>query len=218
MSDPRHRSEAERSMMRGGLRPLARVTELLSPILGLSAVMLGVDLLNQRCDYFISESAGVSSRTLLGLLGVICAPFVHASSSHMINNALSFMILGTLVRLRGLADFTWVTLTSIIGSGLGTWFLGRGSVTHVGASGLIFGYIGFLIAINYFERKLKYTLIVLIGLWYFRNIFLLLFPNQTNISWEMHLLGFMSGVWAALTTHKLRRKPLGSPSEIGTLD
>ena len=172
-------------------------------LLCLIAFMWIVEMVNVIFDHQISNALGVTPRDVGGLFGVIFAPFLHANISHLTANTLSFLILGALIMLRGRRDFVWVSLCTICGSGLGTWLVGQSGSVHVGASGLIFGYIGYLLAIGYFERSIKAMGIAIVVAFLYGGFFWHLLPIKSGVSWEMHLFGCMSGVWAALTMHRL---------------
>ena len=94
----------------------------------------------------------------------------------------------------------------MVGSGLGTWFVASPASIHIGASGLIFGYLGFLIAIGYFERSFVSISIAIFVCVVYGGLLWGILPLNRGVSWQMHFLGFMSGLWSATTLHKLIRK------------
>ena len=117
--------------------------------------------------------------------------------------------------LRRLLDFLLVTVLAILIGGLGVWLIGASNSIHIGASGLVFGYLGYLLARGYFERSFwSMALALVAGLLYGGVLFSVL-PGQRGISWEGHLFGLIGGIVAArlLTTsnsadaHRLRQKP-----------
>jgi membrane associated rhomboid family serine protease len=111
-------------------------------------------------------------------------------------NTLPFLVLGWLIMLRNTHDFLRVTLVVGLASGLGTWLFGSPG-SHIGASGVIFGYLGYLLLRGFFERRLgSISLSVLVGTLYGSMIWGIL-PLQQGISWEGHLFGFLGGVLAA---------------------
>ena len=115
---------------------------------------------------------------------------------HLGANTASLIVLGTLVALRGPWVFTRVSLHVMVVAGAAMWILAR-SANHIGASGVIFGFLGFLLSIGIFERKLGSTLLsVVVGALYGGMIWGVL-PGQPGISWEGHLFGFLGGIHAA---------------------
>ena len=88
---------------------------------------------------------GIRPRTLAGLRGILFAPFLHGDFEHLIANIIPLITLGWFVMLREISDFFVVTLLSMLVGGLGTWLIGQPGSVHIGASGLVFGYLGFLL-------------------------------------------------------------------------
>ncbi len=183
---------------------------------GLVALMWGVEIVNtlffQRSIGFYRVSPGLDiygiiPRHVIGLRGILFAPFLHANFAHLIGNTIPFIVLGWLIMLRETSDFLWVSVIAGFVSGLGTWIFGSAGV-HIGASGVIFGYLGYLLARGYFERSmLSIAMSLFVGTLYGSLIWGIL-PTQIGISWEGHLFGFLGGVLAArLLTPK---KEMGS--------
>lgn len=140
---------------------------------------------------------GILPREMSGLRGIIFAPILHGSFMHLIANSVPFLILGSIVMLRGLGDFAYVTITVMLVGGFGTWAIGAPHSVHVGASSLIFGYMGFLVSCGYFERKLVSLLVSMAVGAVYGGLIVGVLPGQPGISWEGHLFGLIGGVLAA---------------------
>ncbi len=154
------------------------------------------NLLFQRILRSGLDQFGIYPRTFLGLRGIVFAPFLHGGYYHVAANTVPFLVLGWLIMLRNTADFWTVSVVSAFISGLGTWLLGRTAI-HIGASGMIFGYFGYLLFRGYFERSIVAIAIsLLVGFTYGGMIYGVL-PSQPWISWEGHLFGFIGGAIAA---------------------
>ena len=139
---------------------------------------------------------GILPRNLIGLRGILFAPFLHSNFAHLIANTIPFLTLGWFVMLRETRDFFVVTGITMLVSGLGVWLIGSAGL-HIGASGVVFGYLGFLLARGYFERNIPSILLsVIVGFLYGGAIWGVL-PTQPGVSWEGHLFGFVGGVIAA---------------------
>ena len=139
---------------------------------------------------------GILPRDLIGLRGILFAPFLHGNFAHLIANTIPFLTLGWFVMLRETSDFFVVTGITMLVSGLGVWLFGSAGL-HIGASGVVFGYLGFLLARGYFERNIPSILLsVIVGFLYGGAIWGVL-PTQPGVSWEGHLFGFVGGVIAA---------------------
>lgn len=149
---------------------------------------------------------GISPRSIVGLRGILFAPFLHGSLSHLIANTIPFLILGWLIMLRSVSDFFLVTTITILIGGLGVWLFAAPYTIHIGASGLVFGYLGFLLLRGYFERSaVSIVLSVLVGLLYGSLIWGVL-PSLPGISWQGHLFGFIGGGLAARLLAQEHRK------------
>ncbi len=167
---------------------------------GLVAVMWVIEILDQFVFRVgLRETLdiyGIIPRHVIGLRGILFAPFLHGNFAHLISNTVPFIALGWLIMLRETSDFFWVSLIAGFVSGLGTWLFGSPGV-HIGASGVIFGYLGYLLARSYFERSMTAIAISLfVGVLYGSLIWGVL-PSRIGISWEGHLFGFIGGVLAA---------------------
>ena len=140
---------------------------------------------------------GIRPHTIIGLRGILFAPFLHGGLGHLIANTIPFLTLGWLIMLRETSDFFIVTAITTLVSGLGVWLFGNPYSVHIGASGVVFGYLGFLLLRGYFERSfIAIALSLIVGFFYSGVIWGIL-PTQRGISWEGHLFGFIGGILAA---------------------
>ncbi|MFY7933321.1 MAG: rhomboid family intramembrane serine protease [Microcystis aeruginosa] len=143
-------------------------------------------------DYF-----GIIPHQVIGLRGILFAPFLHGDFPHLIANTVPFLILGWLVMLQETSDFFIVTGLTMLVGGLGVWLFAAPGDIHIGASILIFGYLGFLLLRGYFQRNIPSILLsILVFLLYGGTIWGVL-PSRPGISWQGHLFGFLGGVLAA---------------------
>ena len=141
-------------------------------------------------------SLGILPRHLSGLIGIPLSPFLHGSVSHAMVNTIPFLVLGGLVALRGAKAFLSVSVFVILCGGALLWLFGRDSY-HVGASGLIFGYFGYLVACGWYERSIWAVLTALLALFLYGGLVWGVLPGHPFISWEGHLFGMLSGILAA---------------------
>ncbi|NEO78553.1 MULTISPECIES: rhomboid family intramembrane serine protease [Moorena] len=140
---------------------------------------------------------GILPRNPIGLRGILFAPFLHGGFSHLISNTIPFLVLGWFVMLQETSDFFVVTTITMLVGGLGVWLLGAPNSVHIGASVLIFGYLGFLLFRGFFERNLpSIFLSILVGFLYGGLVWGVL-PSQPHVSWQGHLFGFIGGILAA---------------------
>lgn len=157
--------------------------------------MWGIELLDWAGGRWLElDQFGIVSRRWSGLLGIPLAPFLHTGWSHLAANSLPFAILGLFVIGRGERTFWAVSAGIIVLGGFAVWLLGRGQAVHVGVSGVIFGYFGYLVALGVIERSVASILrALLVGLFYGSIIWGVL-PNQRGVSWEGHLFGLLAGL------------------------
>ncbi|WP_039961613.1 rhomboid family intramembrane serine protease, partial [Kamptonema sp. PCC 6506] len=140
---------------------------------------------------------GVRPWSMVGLRGILFMPFLHANFAHLAANTLPFITFGWLIMLQETSDFFLVSAVTMLVSGLGVWLTGAPYSVHIGASGLIFGYFGFLLLRGFFERSfMSIALSLFVGFLYGGLIWGVL-PSQPGVSWQGHLFGFVGGVLAA---------------------
>ncbi|WP_248962597.1 rhomboid family intramembrane serine protease [Sphaerisporangium perillae] len=190
-----------------------RVVDLVTGALGAAivvALLIGVEWAVEITDYVLPENLdlyGIRSQDVHGLGGILLAPFLHAGFAHLMANTVPLAILGFLAALRGLGRFFVASLIIIVLSGLGVWFLSPPGVT-VGASGLVFGYFGYVVTRGLFDRHLlDIVLGIGVAVLYYSLIWGVL-PGQPGISWQAHLFGLVGGVIAAWTLRRKRRAVL----------
>jgi len=143
------------------------------------------------------DQLGIRPRSQSGLWGILRAPFLHAGWQHLSANSAPFAILGFLVLVRGIRDFIGSTLIITVLGGAGVWLLGASNSVHLGASGLIFGYFGFLVVIGILERSFMGVLTSALVLFFYGGIIWGVLPTASYISWEGHLFGLLAGGMAA---------------------
>ena len=153
------------------------------------------------------DSFGIRPRTVEGLKGILFAPALHSNFSHLMANTIPLLVLGWFVLLRGTKTFVVVTLTVIIVSGLGTWLIGPANSVHIGASGLVFGYFGYLLLNSWFERSLASVLWAVLVFLLYGSLMWGVLPQGNGISWQGHLFGFIGGGVAA---YLLAKRPLST--------
>jgi len=157
-------------------------------------------------------SLGIIPRTAIGLRGILFAPFLHGSLSHLVANSIPFVALGWMVMLRDERHFIPVTLAGMAGSGLMAWLLGAPGTVHIGASGVIFGYLGFLMLTGWYTRSFGSILLSVIVTLVWGSLVLGMMPGEPGISWQAHVGGFLGGALAARGFRK-PGAPLLAPTE-----
>lgn len=140
---------------------------------------------------------GIIPRSVIGLRGILFAPFLHGSLAHLLSNSIPFAFLGWLVMLRDPNHFVPVTVFAMLGSGAMAWMFGAPGSVHIGASGVIFGYLGFLMLAGWYARSPGSIVLSILVTIFWGPLVLGVIPGSAGISWQAHLGGFLGGVLAA---------------------
>ena len=152
-------------------------------------------LLDEILPIYLTQ-LGIHPRSLWGIPGIFFAPFLHGSALHIMSNsfALFFLLLASLTYDR---KHTLMAISSIIMiNGIGTWLFGS-TGTHIGASSVIFGLIGYLLFLWYYQRDLTSFIVSIIVLITYCSTLLLGPVPIPGISWTGHFFGFCAGAFSA---------------------
>lgn len=184
-------------------------TQLKARVLLLAAFvgsMWGVFLLSAALPFLQLNRHGVVPRTLSGLQGILFAPWLHASLMHLVANTGGLLILGWLCLWPRIKNFWQATIGAMLGAGLCAWLLGAPYTVHIGASGLVFGYAGYLVARGYYTRHLLAMLVALfVAASYGLTMLFGVMPIYPGVSWQSHLGGALGGILAARAAAHGRR-------------
>lgn len=164
-------------------------------VLGFVALLWIIEVVNIIMGHQLNNF-GIVPRNVVGLRGIIFSPFLHGGIIHLIMNSVPMLVLGGLVMARGKKDFFEATIFIILLGGLGTWIIGRPAY-HIGASGLVFGYLGFLLSVGYYERTLSSIITAAIVFFLYGGMIWGVLPTMPFVSWEGHLCGLLAGGVAA---------------------
>ena len=177
---------------------LARMVKTQIAILfGMVAILWCLEVVDQLLFGGQLDLYGISPRSQTGLRGILFSPFLHGNFRHLSANTVPLVVLGWLIMVRATNDFWWVTAIVMAVSGLGVWLLGAPGTIHIGASGLIFGYFGFLLFRAYFERSATSIALSFLVIFFYGSLIWGVLPLQDGVSWEGHLFGFIGGAIAA---------------------
>ncbi|GLW87428.1 rhomboid family intramembrane serine protease [Actinokineospora globicatena] len=143
------------------------------------------------------DQFGIIARDSSGLDGILWAPLLHAGWAHLVSNTLPLLVLAFLAMANGLAQWVAVTATIWLVSGVGVWLTGDGGTVTVGASGLCFGWLLFLLVRGLFTRSVLHIALALVLLGYWGTMLFGVLPGDPRISWQGHLFGALGGILAA---------------------
>jgi membrane associated rhomboid family serine protease len=172
------------------------IREELRGVLAFVGVVWCVFLVSRVLPFNIN-ALGVTPRSLIGLVGIPLMPFLHADFGHLMSNTFPLTIL--LVLLAGSKANSWgIVLYIVLLGGLLVWLFGR-PATHVGASGLIYGLIAFLLLSGFLEQRFAPLMVsLLVGFLYGATLLFGIVPDLgSHVSWEGHLCGAIAGGVAA---------------------
>jgi membrane associated rhomboid family serine protease len=166
-----------------------------------------VELFDSMSGHRLDQN-GIRPLETDGLAGILFAPLLHSNWEHLIANTVPALVLGFLMTLAGLSRFLFATAIIWIVGGLGTWLIGnvgaqcpyvgvRCETNHIGASGLIFGWLTFLIVFGFFTRKVWEIVVGVVVLFVYGSVLLGVLPGTFGVSWQGHLCGAAAGVLAA---------------------
>lgn len=152
-------------------------------------------------DIFVFQGSldryGIQPHSVVGLRGIVFAPFLHGGLGHLMANTIPFITLGWLTMIQETSDFYVVSIMSALVGGIGVWVFGSPDSVHIGASILIYGYLGFLLLRGYFQKNFpSITLSIFVAIAYGSFIWGV-FPSKIGVSWQGHLFGFIGGAIAA---------------------
>jgi membrane associated rhomboid family serine protease len=189
---------------------LAKMRDALVVMVGLLVLLWVIQAANWADGYRL-DTLGIQPHNFTHLADIFTAPFLHVSWQHIEGNTVPLFVLGSLAAYRGVAKFLSVTLIIIVASGLTVWLFQSGSSLTVGASGLVFGYFGFVLARGVFDRNwVDIAVGVAAGLMYY-YILSVAIPGAPGISWLDHSGGLLGGVLAGW----LLRSKRGVPDRTG---
>ncbi len=149
------------------------------------------------------KNLGIKPRILEGLIGVPLSPFLHANWGHLISNTIPLFILTFIILHFYKKLWLPVTVFSVLLGGLAVWVFAQSNSIHIGASGVIFSYIGFILFSGIFRRSFKSIIIGVVILILYGGVLIKgVVPGQEGISWQGHLFGAIAGVIAAYIYRK----------------
>lgn len=184
------------------LHPVKRALALWGAVIALLWLLLVIDWITP--GHLVAW--GITPRTLDGLVpGIVAAPLLHGGAAHLASNTVPLAVMGVIAALRDWRGM-WVALTvTLLVSGLGVWLFSPSHSITVGASGIVFGLFGYLLARGVFMRKIGDILIAVLLVIVYGSMIWGIFPSLPYISWQAHMFGFLGGIAAAFFTARARR-------------
>lgn len=185
-------------------------------ILTFVALLYLIELWDSLSNHRLDNN-GIRPLEADGLWGILFAPLLHSNWDHLVANTVPALVLGFLMTLAGMSRFILATVIVWILGGFGTWLIGnvgthcpyvgvRCESNHIGASGLIFGWLAFLIVFGFFTRKVWEIVVGVVVLFIYGGVLLGVLPGTPGVSWQGHLCGALAGIVAAYLLAAPERK------------
>src|ERR1039457_3873089 len=174
---------------------IAEARKALFVMVGFLAILWVVQIANVADHYQLTFSYGIKPREIGSLPDILTAPFLHFSWAHIEGNSGPLFIFGFLAAYRGVAKFAGVTVLVILASGLAAWLTESSGSVGAGASGVVFGYFGYIMVRGLFDRHAIDILLGAVMALCFAYQFSVLLP-QAGIGWQAHIGGVAGGIAA----------------------
>jgi len=165
--------------------------------LGFVAVLWVVDFLNVVLDLDL-QRFGVRPRSLAGLPGILLAPLLHAGIPHLVSNSVPLIVLGTGMLYLYPNSALKVLPAVYLGPGIVVWLLGNPASVHIGASGLVYGFVGYVLAAGLIRRDRRAIAASMLVYFLYGTLVWGVFPIKPGVSWETHLAAAAIGVLMAI--------------------
>lgn len=193
----------------GRVLPAAPVRSALT-MLVLAALLYVVEIADVVSGQTL-ERNGIHPRDTGDLDGILWSPLLHGDWAHLAANTVPFLVFGFLAMAGGLRQFVLVTATIWLLGGLGVWFTGDDGSYHIGASGLVFGWLAFLLTRGFFAGSGRQIALAVVLFLVWGGVLLGVLPGQPGISWQAHLFGALAGVLAAWLVARADRPSVAAP-------
>ena len=164
---------------------------------GFVALLWGLEGVDVLADHEL-DGWGIRPRTDEGLLGILAAPLLHGGWDHLIANTIPALVLGFLTLATGLARGLAATAIIWLAGGFAVWLLAGGNSVHIGASGVIFGWVTYLVVQGFVDKKPNEILIGVLVLLVYGSVLWGVLPGTPGVSWQGHLFGAIAGIAAAV--------------------
>lgn len=193
--------------------PLGRAASLMVAVL---ALLWAVELINAASGRDLLQAGGIRPREVGSLVDILTAPFLHGNLEHLAGNAVALFSLGVIAAVPNIKRFLLMTVVVIVVGGVGVWLFSPENTVSIGASGMVFGYFGYLLLRGFVDRR-PVDVVVSIGvaLAYGYPMWSSIGFGVSNISWQGHVAGLVGGLLAAIILRQ--RRPRAKPASTDPL-
>lgn len=172
-------------------------------VLAVLGMLSAVEVINLFSGRLLNQFS-IIPRELSHIGYIFTSPWLHATLTHFVSNIVPFAVLSFLLMEFGLKRYLLVSLLLVLMTGLLVWVFAR-EARHLGASGILYGYFGYLLLAGLLSKRVWLAVISVLVLVLYGSMIWGVLPSQPYISWESHLFGFISGIILAWV---LRKQPV----------
>lgn len=166
-------------------------------VMGLAVALLwGLEIVDQSSGNSL-DAYGIHPRTEQGLWEILTAPLLHFGWGHLLSNTVPFFVLGLLILVSGVKEWLVATAAAVLCSGLLVWLIAPDRSVTAGASGVVFGWLTYLLVRGFFTRRPGQILLAVVVFAFYGGVLLGALPGQAGVSWQGHLGGAIGGLLAA---------------------
>ncbi|MDM7859668.1 rhomboid family intramembrane serine protease [Alteromonas sp. ASW11-36] len=164
-------------------------------ILVICFVLIIIEIINMFTGRMLS-GFGLLPRSVNSLPMIFTSPFIHGNWAHLLANLTTLVVMLLLMTTQNQRRMLGISLWIITFTGLCVWLFGR-TAMHLGASGVVYGYFGFLLLAGWRSKRKRMMFISIVVAILYGSLLLGILPTGGFVSWESHLFGFISGIIAA---------------------
>jgi membrane associated rhomboid family serine protease len=174
--------------------------------LGFVALLWAIELLDGALDLDLGRF-GVRPREFAGLVGIFVAPLLHGSFAHLATNTLPLLVLGTGMLYLYPNSCVKVMPAVYLGPGIAVWLLARPSSVHIGASGLVYGFVSYILVAGMIRRDRRAIAASLLVAFLYGSTVWGVLPIEPGVSWQTHLAAALIGFALAIALRQLDVPP-----------
>jgi membrane associated rhomboid family serine protease len=172
-----------------------------------TALLWAIEIVDAAMDNKLDQY-GVQPRSDEGLLGILFAPLLHGGWDHLSANSGPLLVLGFLTLTSGLLRGLAAAAVIWVVGGVGVWLVAGSNTNHIGASGLVFGFLVYVVVRGVVNRRFWEIVLGAIVLFIYGGVLWGVLPGQPGISWQGHLFGAIGGAIAAVVVSHRRDEVL----------
>lgn len=171
---------------------------------GAVGIMWILEIIDQLTRNSLDRLGGIHPRSFDSVVQIFTAPWLHFGWAHLASNSIPFLVLGVIIFFSGIRRWVLTFLITAVVSGIFVWlFSPPGSLT-LGASGVVFGFLTYLLVRGLFTKKWSQIAVALLVFMLYGGVLWGVLPTQAGVSWQGHLGGAVGGVLAAWIMHAKR--------------